>query len=99
MPATSQQDTLRHAACRAGGGVLGIAHVGFVAALEEAGVRFMGLGGTSAGAINAAMIAAVRDRLDDTSWVDTFRVRVARWQYTVLTEYLTVDFCSRTESK
>lgn len=30
--------------------MLGIAHVGFVRALEEAGVRFLGLGGTSAGA-------------------------------------------------
>jgi predicted acylesterase/phospholipase RssA len=30
--------------------MLGIAHVGFVRVLEEAGVRFLGLGGTSAGA-------------------------------------------------
>lgn len=56
--------------------MLGIAHVGFVAVLEEAGVRFMGLGGTSAGAINAAAIAAVRDGLDGISWLDTYSVSV-----------------------
>lgn len=44
----------------AGGGLLGIAHVGFVCVLEEAGVRFRGIGGTSAGAINAVIVAASR---------------------------------------
>lgn len=44
----------------AGGGLLGIAHVGFVCILEEAGVRFRGIGGTSAGAINAIILAASR---------------------------------------
>lgn len=41
-----------------GGGVLGIAHVGAVAALEEAGLRPMRIAGTSAGAIVGAMLAA-----------------------------------------
>ena len=43
-----------------GGGVLGIAHVGFVAGLERAGVRFAGLAGASAGAIVASGIAVIR---------------------------------------
>ncbi len=42
-----------------GGGVLGIALVGYTYALEMAGIRFLGLGGTSAGSINALLIAAL----------------------------------------
>jgi NTE family protein len=42
-----------------GGGVLGIALVGYTYALESVGIRFLGLGGTSAGAINALVIAAL----------------------------------------
>ena len=42
-----------------GGGVLGIALLGYTYALEEIGVRFFSLGGTSAGAINTAFLAAV----------------------------------------
>lgn len=41
-----------------GGGVLGIALVGYTYALERAGIRVLSVGGTSAGAINAMMIAA-----------------------------------------
>lgn len=41
-----------------GGGVLGIALVGYTYALEQAGIRVLSVGGTSAGAINAMMIAA-----------------------------------------
>jgi NTE family protein len=41
-----------------GGGVLGIALVGYTYALEQAGLRVLSVGGTSAGAINAMMIAA-----------------------------------------
>jgi predicted acylesterase/phospholipase RssA len=59
----------------AGGGMLGIAHVGFVRVLETAGVRFIGLGGASAGAINAALVAAVRKTPDDISWDTTQEVR------------------------
>lgn len=42
-----------------GGGVLGIALVGYTYILEEAGIRFMSLAGTSAGAINTAMIGVI----------------------------------------
>jgi NTE family protein len=42
-----------------GGGVLGIALVGYTYVLEKAGIRFLGIGGTSAGAINAIMLAAL----------------------------------------
>ncbi len=58
----------------AGGGLLGIAHVGFVYILEEAGMRFRGIGGTSAGAINAMLIAALRDGPDGVSWQKTLQV-------------------------
>lgn len=42
-----------------GGGVLGIALVGFTYVLEQAGIRFMQIGGASAGAINALTLAAL----------------------------------------
>lgn len=42
-----------------GGGVLGIALVGYTSILEEAGIRFYSLAGTSAGAINTLMIASL----------------------------------------
>lgn len=42
-----------------GGGVLGIALVGYTYILEQAGIRFFSLAGTSAGAINTMMIAAL----------------------------------------
>jgi NTE family protein len=42
-----------------GGGVLGIALVGFTYVLEQVGIRFLQVGGASAGAINAMMIAAL----------------------------------------
>ena len=40
-----------------GGGVLGIALVGYVYVLEQVGIRFLQLGGTSAGSINALLMA------------------------------------------
>lgn len=43
-----------------GGGILGIAHLGFFSGLERAGFRAVGLAGTSAGAILALLIAAAR---------------------------------------
>ncbi|MER9006353.1 patatin-like phospholipase family protein [Mesorhizobium sp. M0862] len=51
-----------------GGGVLGLAHAGFVTGLELAGVRFAGIAGASAGAIMAMGLAAVRGKnlLDPT---------------------------------
>lgn len=42
-----------------GGGVLGIALVGFTYVLEEVGIRFLQIGGASAGAINALLIAGL----------------------------------------
>ncbi len=41
-----------------GGGAKGIVHVGALKALEERDVRFVGLSGTSAGSIVAALAAA-----------------------------------------
>lgn len=40
-----------------GGGILGIALLGFTYVLEEMGLRFLSLGGTSAGAINTLLMA------------------------------------------
>ncbi len=42
-----------------GGGVLGVALVGYTYILEQAGIRFYSLGGTSAGAINAMFMAGL----------------------------------------
>ena len=42
-----------------GGGVLGIALVGYTYVLEKAGIRFFSLAGTSAGAINTVMMASL----------------------------------------
>lgn len=44
-----------------GGGVLGIALVGYTHILEQAGIRFMRMAGTSAGAINTALLTSVGD--------------------------------------
>ena len=42
-----------------GCGVFGIALVGYTYVLEQAGLRFLGLGGTSTGSVNALLLAAV----------------------------------------
>ena len=42
-----------------GGGVLGIALVGYTFILEKAGIRFFSLAGTSAGAINTLLVASL----------------------------------------
>ncbi|MGJ3234372.1 patatin-like phospholipase family protein [Marivirga sp.] len=42
-----------------GGGVLGIALIGYTYVLESAGIRFFSLAGTSAGAINTLMLASL----------------------------------------
>jgi len=53
-----------------GGGMLGIALVGYVYALEQAGIRFLRLGGTSAGSINALLMAAAGPRQEpSTNWI------------------------------
>ena len=45
-----------------GGGVLGVALVGYTYVLEKMGIRFLKLAGTSAGAINTMMLAAVEKK-------------------------------------
>ncbi len=45
-----------------GGGVWGVALVGYVYVLEQVGIRFFSLAGTSAGAINAMAMAAIPDK-------------------------------------
>ncbi len=42
-----------------GGGVLGVALIGFTYALEQMGLRFFSLAGTSAGSINALLLACL----------------------------------------
>jgi NTE family protein len=69
-----------------GGGVKGIGLVGAVLALDEAGYQFQRIAGTSAGAITAALIAALQtageplDRLQDyISSVDYARFEQKGW--------------------
>lgn len=50
-----------------GGGVLGVALVGYTYILEEMGVRFIRLAGTSAGAINTALMTVVGTELNNDS--------------------------------
>lgn len=59
--------TLRADLVLEGGGVKGIALVGAVQALSEAGYRFERVAGTSAGAIVGAVIAALRQRGESMS--------------------------------
>ncbi len=42
-----------------GGGILGIALVGYIYVLEEMGIRFLNLGGASAGSISTLFLAAI----------------------------------------
>jgi NTE family protein len=50
-----------------GGGVLGVALVGYTYILEKMGIRFMRLAGTSAGAINTAMMTVIDNKEDEKS--------------------------------
>lgn len=50
-----------------GGGVLGIALVGYTYILEKMGVRFLRLAGTSAGSINTALMAVIGKKPDEKS--------------------------------
>ena len=53
-----------------GGGVLGIALTGYVYVLEQMNLRFLQLGGTSAGSINALLMAAAgKANEKKTSWI------------------------------
>jgi NTE family protein len=44
-----------------GGGVLGVALIGYTYVLEQMGIRFLSLAGTSAGSINAMLLAGLGD--------------------------------------
>lgn len=50
-----------------GGGVLGVALVGYTYVLEQMGIRFIRLAGTSAGAINTALMAVTGTKQDTKS--------------------------------
>lgn len=50
-----------------GGGVLGVALVGYTYILEAMGIRFLRLAGTSAGAINTALMTVIRQKQDTKS--------------------------------
>jgi len=47
-----------------GGGTLGIALVGYIYALEQAGIRFLSVGGSSVGAIVALLLACLGERTE-----------------------------------
>ena len=48
-----------------GGGVLGVALVGYTYVLEKMGIRFFSLAGTSAGSINAMLMACTGNKEDE----------------------------------
>lgn len=50
-----------------GGGVLGVALVGYTYVLEQMGVRFLRMAGTSAGAINTALMTVIGKKTDTKS--------------------------------
>ena len=60
-----------------GGGVLGIALVGYTYILEEAGIRFFHLAGTSAGAINTLVMAGI-GKIDEPKSAQILKVLAAK---------------------
>ena len=50
-----------------GGGVLGIALVGYTYVLEKMGIRFFSMAGTSAGSINAMLLACAGNKEEEKS--------------------------------
>ena len=50
-----------------GGGVLGVALVGYTYILEQMGIRFLRMAGTSAGAINTAMLTIIGKKQEEKS--------------------------------
>lgn len=50
-----------------GGGVLGVALVGYTYVLEQMGIRFLRMAGTSAGAINTAMLTVIGKKQEEKS--------------------------------
>lgn len=57
-----------------GGGVLGIALVGYTYVLEKMGIRFFSMAGTSAGSINAMLLACAGNKEDEKSTIITDRL-------------------------
>ncbi len=53
-----------------GGGVLGVALVGYTYVLEQMGIRFIRLAGTSAGAINTALMTVIGAQVENTPGAD-----------------------------
>ena len=70
-----------------GGGVLGVALVGYTYILEKLGIRFLRLAGTSAGAINTIMLASV-DKRNYTSADEKLELK----SEIILYEMLNYDF-------
>ncbi|CAD7798519.1 hypothetical protein CHRY9390_00348 [Chryseobacterium aquaeductus] len=62
-----------------GGGVWGVALVGYLYALEIFGIRFLRIAGTSAGAINTMLIAALGDRSKNKS--DRIKKILFSWKF------------------
>lgn len=52
-----------------GGGVLGVALVGYTYILEQMGIRFLRMAGTSAGAINTALMTVIKTKSETKSLV------------------------------
>ena len=48
-----------------GGGTLGIALIGYIYALEKAGIRFLSIGGSSVGAIVSLLLACCGSRIEE----------------------------------
>ena len=57
-----------------GGGVLGIALVGYTYVLEKMGIRFFSMAGTSAGSINAVLLACSGNKEEEKSTTITDRL-------------------------
>lgn len=62
-----------------GGGVWGVALVGYLYALESFGIRFLRIAGTSAGAINTMLIAALGDR--SKSKTSRIKALLFKWKF------------------
>ena len=69
-----------------GGGVLGVAIVGYTYVLEKMGIRFFSLAGTSAGSINAMLLACTGNKED---------AKVEK----IITDILGLDFFSLVDGK
>lgn len=86
-----------------GGGVWGIALVGFTYILEKMGIRFFSLAGTSAGSINAMLLACSGNKEDAKSekiieellHLDFFKIvdgKKSNWRFTKFVKRLIQKF-------